>query len=491
MKPNIAVLLLDAARVDRLSCYGYERATTPFLDDLVENATQYSHAYSSSIWSLPAYASLFTGAYPSEHGAIEWSKSISDNILVDEINAVGYESLAVSPHVVTGSFGISDSFSRTINPSPKFREKWEGDDAVQHIIGKVRSNEWSTYPEAVRATIKSMYENRSLAPIPYGVLYSVDKIKRRFGWWDDDGASETLSEINGLIGEVERPFFLFANFIETHAPYRPPKEYRQQFISSETTINELNSIINTDPIDLTLGDKRLTSREKEILSSLYDAEIRYIDEKIKEFYGVLEEYGIRDNTIVVITADHGDLFGERDVWGHQAYLHNRLAHVPLIIDYPWQNGEQVEEIVETRELCHHLINVAQSEQPSQIDQLNSTQEAVIEYYGWGTQLLFDPSSKLEDDGRQIWGKYQSAAVNHQWKYTWGEGFNKLFNIKSDPDESTPVDRNENLDIAESLRTAIKDAVGTPSANIRKHIKEDGSEEMEEELKAHLEDLGYA
>lgn len=491
MKPNIAVLLLDAARVDRLSCYGYERATTPFLNDLVGNATQYTRAYSSSIWSLPAYASLFTGEYPSEHGAIDWSKSISKNILVDEINAAGYDSFAVSPHVVTGSFGFSDAFSKTINPTPEYHKKWEGDDAVKDIIGKVRSNEWSTYPKAIYGMLKSMYDNHSIVPIPYGALYSVEKMKRQLGRWGDDGANDILAEVDNLISKNDSPFFLFANFIETHAPYRPPKEYRDQFVSSEFSIGELNSIINTDPIDLTLGNRKLTDRECNILSSLYDSEIRYIDDKIKEFYDMLDDYGLRNNTIVVITADHGDLFGEHGVWGHQAYLHNRLAHVPLIIDYPWKNGEEVEEIVETRLLCDHLIEMAQSEYPPKTNRISSSQEAIIEYYGWGTQLLFDPSSKIEDDGRQIWGSYQSAAINHSWKYLWSTQYDELFNIESDPVESTSIDIDENLDTTETLRTAIKDSVGTPSANIRKHLKEDDSEEMEEELKSHLEDLGYA
>lgn len=93
--PNIVFLLLDAARADHFSCYGYHRETTPYIDTLAKDGSFYNNAYSNSIWSLPAYASLFTGKYPSSHGAVDWSKSIdpNSNILVNNINKYGMKPL--------------------------------------------------------------------------------------------------------------------------------------------------------------------------------------------------------------------------------------------------------------------------------------------------------------------------------------------------------------------------------------------------------------
>lgn len=110
MQPNIVFLLFDAARVSNLSCYGSRRNTTPFLNELSGDTVRFNNAYSNSIYSLPSYASIFTGEYPTQHGAIDWNDSISENILIRELNEKGYETHAVSTHLVSDQFGIGDEF---------------------------------------------------------------------------------------------------------------------------------------------------------------------------------------------------------------------------------------------------------------------------------------------------------------------------------------------------------------------------------------------
>ena len=83
---NIIVILADTVRADHLSCYGYDRQTSPFVDSIAERGTVYESAYSSSIWTMPAYATLFTGLLPHEHGAVGWNNKLTENILVERLN---------------------------------------------------------------------------------------------------------------------------------------------------------------------------------------------------------------------------------------------------------------------------------------------------------------------------------------------------------------------------------------------------------------------
>lgn len=128
-------------------------------------------------------------------------------------------------------------------------------------------------------------------------------------WIGDDGAKKTNKRVINKLKRTETPFFLFINYMETHALYRPPRKYAHKF--TDEKISRMNKLLRKyrPPLKHILGEG-LTEREKEILRALYDSEIFYLDSIIGHLYNSLEKIGKLNNTVFIVTSDHGDFLGE-------------------------------------------------------------------------------------------------------------------------------------------------------------------------------------
>ncbi|MGB9953250.1 sulfatase-like hydrolase/transferase [Haloarcula marismortui] len=193
--PNIVVTLLDAARADHLSCYGYERETSPFIDELATNGDLYTSAYSNSIWSLPAYASMFTGEYPSEHMAVDWGQSINpnDNTLVHGLNEQGYETHAITTHLLTCGHGIADAFDEVEWVDNPNRLPYQDDPVLDLVQRQIDTSELSL--QTFREAISEMVREQSWQTIPNVVSYGIRELKHATGRWEDNGAAEIIGRV--------------------------------------------------------------------------------------------------------------------------------------------------------------------------------------------------------------------------------------------------------------------------------------------------------
>lgn len=293
MRPNIVFILLDAARADALSCYGNSNETTPFVDSLAESGVRYDRAYSNSIWSLPAYGSLFTGEYPSQHGAVDWNRRIDENSLVSGLNDEGYATKAVSSHLVCGEFGIADAFDELEWISvPGLHIPFPDDPVLDRIQERKQGGGWGSKADFVKDVAAWTASERSPQTVANGIHHAYRRLRESRGWWRDDGATDIVDSMCEFAEQMSQPFFLFGNFVETHGPYRPPRKHIRRFVSDDVTMAEMNEAIEIDFIDVILGDATITDRQRQILRDLYDAELYYLDTKIAELHRGLADAGV-------------------------------------------------------------------------------------------------------------------------------------------------------------------------------------------------------
>jgi arylsulfatase A-like enzyme len=270
------VITLDTTRADRLGCYGNTDEITPNIDRLAQESVLYSRATSTTGWTLPAHVSLFTGKFTSSHGA-----RLDPNgplILSKEIGErfSGFRAWGMSPEEITLATLLKEDGYRT---GAVVAGPW-----MKKVMGLDRGFEF--------------YDDTGITTLSGRLAHSVT-----------DTAIAWLSEPD------PRPFFLFLNYFDPHGPYRPPPEFRKGSPKTEVGMSARQ-----------LEDQRN--------NWLYDGEIRYMDHHIGRLFDALREKGLYDGTLVIVTADHGELLGEHGAYTHGARLHQPIVHIPLIMKYP-------------------------------------------------------------------------------------------------------------------------------------------------------------
>jgi len=272
------VITLDTTRRGHLSCYGYMRETSPNLDALAAEGMRYNNAFTMTSWTLPSHASLFTGLYPMTHGAHYNEKSeLSLNTALNDIELTKlFRAYGLSTEAVTLAETLKEAGYATCGVG--------GGPWLKPLFGLAQGfDEFDCNVSSVEG--RPAHEINAIA-LPF--------VKRN----------------------AKRPFFLFLNYFDPHYPYNPPQEHRRRFYRPDWP---------DGPPGRDAVDRRV---------ALYDAEIFYMDEQISLLFDELKRQGIYDNTWIIVTADHGEHFGERNIAGHGYALFEQTIQVPLIIKPP-------------------------------------------------------------------------------------------------------------------------------------------------------------
>lgn len=492
MQPNIVVLLLDAARADHVSCYGYDRTTTPFVDELADDGVRYDPAFANSIFSLPSYASLFTGEYPTHHGAVDWNRRVDGNPLVAGLNDRGYETAAVSTHLLSGQFGLAEEFDglETVAFGPD--DRLFEDDPVGDAMAEYANREgFDSEREKYAYFLRTLARRPSLRSVGNGAFAFYRKLRKRYGFWNDDGGADVVDRCERVVDDADEPFFLFANFVETHDPYRPPRSFVTRFLPEDATLSELRSTLDYSSVGATLGRDEITDRQRDILVALYDAEIAYVDELVRRFHECLRENGYADDTVVVVLSDHGDFFGEHGLWGHQGRVYDPVCRVPLVVRYPWETDEPAVGPRELRQLPEHLHALADGNRTT----MPPCEQAFVEYYGWDTQLSFVPWEDRPDAVPESWRGYQCATIDDEYKLVWdATGRIELFPA-DDRSELDDVSA-DNPEAVDERKARIERTLGTPAENHERYRSEEARtegfdfDEDSDDVRNRLRELGY-
>jgi len=296
-RPNIVLISLDTVRADHLSCYGYARSMTPNIDALASEGTIYRRNFSTGVWTPPGHASMLTGLYVSEHGVYD-TKKLADEIptIATTLKESGYQTAGF---VCNSQVGELVGFDKGHD---RFVEVWKGLETTS-ITEKI-----------AKGLARRLREKRGFA---------------------DMGARHTNAGLKNWIErhiEKDEPFYAFLHYIEAHNPLAPPRPFNIEYPKG-MDIERVKKVAH-NPLICFIEDLPLTDEEVRLIIDLYDAEIRYLDATIRGVVDMLKANGLYDNTMIIITADHGEHFGEYDLWSHVASLYREVLNIPLIIKYP-------------------------------------------------------------------------------------------------------------------------------------------------------------
>lgn len=424
-KPNIVLVVLDTVRADHVSCYGYKRQTTPFIDSLASKGMLFEQAISPSSWSLPVHVSMFTGLYASKHRFWQLGDSAKHNLpltITQLLSNIGYQTVGISANPWLTEAKLDQQFDY-------FYENYKS----AQVSGKVFKQFTNKFWKRLKTPINRMM------------------------FYGDKGASWINSEAKRWLHEIPsqtRPFFMFINFMDAHYPYVPPRPFHKTYskypfktlVTMYKTFTQLTNYLNV------AGSIPLQDINDFI--DLYDGEISYLDTQVKHLVNTLIDATDFKNTVLIITSDHGDNFGEhllngRQLMLHQFSVHETLIRVPLIIFAPTYLGkERIEfpvSLIDIAPTIAELVGV--SPFLSEYSSLLSPDANRIIKSEYKT-----PLSTLERLQRYANGMNSSADIapfdlnlkavrNRHYKLIVSNPNEKsLYDIVADPLEQNPLDR---------------------------------------------------
>ena len=290
--PNVLLLVLDTVRAIELGLYGFTPSTSPALDGLGDAGVVFDQAFSTAPWTAPSHASLFTGRNPAEL-SIDWDRPLDATFptLAEELGRAGYATLGIVANTAytSAETGLGRGFDRYEDYQLTLRRALAMPSLTRRILDRKR--EWLHEP-----------------PLDGAGRIPASHVSRRLLSW--------------LERRPPQPYFAFLNFYDAHAPYSAPEPFWSRFLPGETR--------RAIPIRATRrGDPTASSARR-----AYDAAISHLDSEIGTLLGSMLERGFLNNTLVVVTADHGEEFNEHTALGHGQTLHTQAVRVPLVLFWP-------------------------------------------------------------------------------------------------------------------------------------------------------------
>jgi arylsulfatase A-like enzyme len=457
---NIVLISIDSLRADHVGCYGYERNTTPVLDRLAAQGAVFENVVAESSWTLPTHVTMLTGLGSLAHGVNEFvgaRMSPSTVTLAERLQQAGYRTWGVYSgpylHPVFGFGRGFDSYEGVLGPTEL--------DVQDFDLGQTGA-ERTIMAESARS-------HRMVT---------------------SDLVSEKAAEL--IRAQGGREFFLFLHYFDVHYDYIPPEEIWRRFDGDyDGTLTgenfRRNSDINPD----------MDPRDLEHILALYDGEIYYTDRFIGKVLGALEENGLADDTLVVVTSDHGDEFFEHGNKGHAQTLFDEVLMVPLIMRLPGriEAGLRIPEQVSHLDIASTLASFAGlgAHTSGKADEGRDlrpalTMKAVLPTRG--------AVSSLKRTGQLL--SYRNPGMKYLVHRARSEITERLFDLSTDPEERVPLlqksglrpDRRQSLSlinvlpepiIRQRFSAIVSRDLGPPAAE---------NPEIPEELLEQLRSLGY-
>jgi arylsulfatase A-like enzyme len=442
-RPSVLLIVIDTLRADHLGCYGYARPTSPHLDALARRGVRFANAHAPSSWTAASVASILTGLYPAVHGVETSTSVLGDDVptIAEAFRARGYATAAFSanPVFVSPVMGFARGFDRfDILHGPAVSQ----DDALDMIPVDPLFTRFVQVAKADRVTDAA------------------------FAWIEEQARGGG-------------PFFAYVHYLDPHADYFPPPEYAARFgvamdaplagVAQRPLLRSFHAPASADDLATLIG--------------LYDGEIAFTDEHVGRLIDEVWKR-VAGPMLVVVTADHGEEFGDHGGLLHGTTLWEEQLHVPLIFAgtriAPGRTIRAPVSLVSVWPMLAGLTGVGTpmdtSDRPSAVPLLGATDPTPI------FADLERPSPRLEH-----W--HSRVVIDGSWKLIVASGDNTLvFDLAHDPGEHRDVaaiEPERRVALTESLR--VRDAL---SVAVRARTQP-GTSPMTAERRERLKALGYA
>lgn len=439
--PNILLIGIETLRADHVSSLGYHRNTTPALDKLASQGVVFSRAIATSSWTLPSVMSVFTSLYPGIHQRTSYQKLTGPGVTLTEIlKANGYKTAAfVSNPTLDSRYGFSKGFDLYDDFSVRMSiglEIFDNEDVPGRGTNYIRTSEAVNY-----------------------------------------------AALNWLKNNRQAPFFMFVFYFDPHYDYIPPPPFDTVFdpcyegsVDGRKISHELRK------------STRPPQRDLEHIIALYDGEILCTDGYISKLLDKFSEYGILDDTLIIVFGDHGDEFYEHGSTAHAHSLYNELIHIPLIFKWPQliPQNRQVDSLVGQCDIM-----------PTILDYLGIGYEGFLQ--GKSLRPLIEAQKdKLHDvvyaEVSLEKNKHFSAAISKDSKliFNLSTDEKQFFDFSNDPNEQLNIYKEKTSIGASDLEKRLvswlsnnKRLTSQPSSH--EQLKEI---ELDEEHLRELKSLGY-
>ena len=340
--PNIVLVIVDALRADHLEPYGSTRVRTPNIAGLATSGVLFERAQAQAPVTWPSFGSILTGKYPLRHGLLSMRAGavMPDNVTltrhlgqarqIDGTRLVpdDYLSAAFMTGALTNGSRLLQGFDQT-------SELLDGNALVD------LSSPWSQ----LRAELL--------------LMRVFNKLRQRL-----DSNLVVKTTIDWIDEHQDRRFFALVHLYATHTPYDPPADLRAEYLDPEYD-GTLDSFYAHHRQAIVSGELQLEPADEQRIRDLYAASTAEVDRQVGRLLEALRSRGLEEDTLIVLTADHGEELGEHGLWEHN-WMYETNLHVPLILAWPGRlpAGRRVEQRVETIDLLPTLCDLLRLEQPS-------------------------------------------------------------------------------------------------------------------------------
>lgn len=425
-RSNVLLIVCDTLRADHLGCYGYERDTSPAIDAFAARATRYSRALSSAPWTLPTPASLFTGMHPFEHGV----HTFEPNGRQENLRPLSQDHLT-----------LAEVFS-----------------GLGYATGGIISNR--------------------------GWFEPIFDLHQGFDDWTLRRAHAdrmNLEVFRWLEAHADEPFFLFLNYSDTHFVYNTRGN---PLGLDEPAVRDKGQLLKELTRRVMPGEGPVPEDLAAKVIDQYDTSIANLDNGIGALIARLEELGLYDDTVIVLTSDHGEAFGEHHIVEHSKDVYQAVLNVPLIAKGVGQKEGRVFEQPTTSADVAGLI-LAELPGP-----LVEDFRASFPNVPGGAPVISENYWARLKDLRETWGHRfdRTRHVYVEWPYKYiasSDGQNELYDLQADPGEEinlVETDAPRASRMAAALRAVMQAPRGPGGAG--------QAVELDEDVRETLRALGY-
>jgi arylsulfatase A-like enzyme len=438
-KANVFIYLVDALRADHLSCYGYEKKTSPFLDKFSKDSILFKKCFANASWTRPAVASILTGLYPNKHRAESRKEKLSsDAIMISEV----LQSKGFSTHYITANSNVSKAFN--------FKQ---GIDNYLYLA-KRQENKKDRY-------------------------FSSEFINENF-----------FKSISESADFAEKPIFAYLHTVDPHEPYTPQDPFLK--FKRQDLEKGREHLANAANLYKKRGTSGLTEKDLAYVTSLYDCEILHNDYYFGEFIEFLKDKDLYDNSIIVFLADHGEQFMEHRGLTHGNSIYNEEIHVPLVIKFPGGEyaDQQSELYVSQVDIVPTILDYLGMDIPPKVDGENVL--PFLDEVGFKRTILI---KELKVAGKNFVGFISSADKKKYIARYKGKEFKdmvryEVYNLRRDFGESDNLFRSRSQFHFQSMKFQIDYLLELIGRSAFRKEKEVDYKKLDPKILEELRGLGY-
>lgn len=471
--PNIILLALDSLRPDHMSCYGYERKTTSNIDEFAEKNILIENAYSAGASSPSSHLSMFTGRYVSNNCGLSEPLHVADGsrTLAGVLGDHGYATYGLVHPGIERVKGITEVFgkiTKNYDPSDDLMD-------ISYLVHRLR--------------------NVVLGP-DNNTLYNRKKIQK---WMRNQND----------------PFFVFANLSNPHSPYLSPYPFKTQFLKDglEVDRKKIARVFGIKPhleilkdkitsrdhsmrerrMKYQTGNMEITDDEFNYVKSFYDGAISYVDKEVGRFLDFLKEEGYYENSLIFITADHGECFGEHGLLFHGANVYDEFIRVPLLVKTPNNNNRVLDDgFVSLVDIFPTILDILDTNENPILDgkEISNFEKESLRDYIYSESIRNKKAAEYCEENypnsshSHFTNAFQTIRTEKYKLILDSKGEKTLFDVENDPSERSNV-MDENPDTTKRLENRLRSELGNMD-----FPGETKGVRVDEEMQKRLRELGY-